>query len=70
MKMSQAIGKSEIVRALSELPEDATLDDAFQRLFVLHKIEQGLKEAELGKTTTQADVESEFRLKRTTSAKQ
>ena len=62
--MPATITKSDIVRAVSELPDDATLDDAFERLFVLHKIERGLKDAEEGKTMTQAEVEAYFRQRR------
>jgi len=65
--MPTTISKSDIVRAVSELPEDATLDDAFERLFILHKIERGLKDAEEGKTMTQAEVEQHFRQRRSSS---
>lgn len=59
--MSQTITKFEIVRAASELPDDATLDDAFDRLFMLHKIERGLKEAQAGETMTQDEIQAYFR---------
>ena len=59
--MSPIITKSQIVRAVSELPDDATVDDAFERLFVLHKIERGLREAEAGQTMTLDEVEAYFR---------
>ncbi len=62
--MSSIITKAQIVRALSELPDDATLDDAFERLFVLHKIERGLREAAEGQTMTQDEVEAYFRKRR------
>ena len=62
--MTQAITKEDIVRAVSELPDDATLDDAFERLFVLHKIQKGLKEAQSGETMTQEEVEMYFRERR------
>jgi predicted transcriptional regulator len=42
----------------------ATLDDAFDRLFVLHKIERGLKEARQGQTMPQQEVEAYFRQRR------
>ena len=58
------VTKAEIVRAVSELPDDATLDDAFERLFVLHKIEQGLQEGREGNTMTQDEVEAYFRDRR------
>lgn len=62
--MTSAITKADIVRAVSDLPDDATLDDAFERLFVLHKIERGLREAEAGETMTQEEVEAYFRERR------
>lgn len=62
--MSQTITKSDIVRAVSDLPDDATLDDAFERLFILHKIERGLKEGREGQTMTQDEVEAYFRRRR------
>lgn len=68
--MPQVITKSDIVRAVSELPDDATLDDAFERLFVLHKIERGLREAEEGTTLTQAEVEAHFRQRRASRTQQ
>ena len=62
--MSQTITKSDIVRAVSDLPDDATLDDVFERLYVLHKIERGLKDAREGETMTQDEVEAYFRQRR------
>jgi hypothetical protein len=68
--MTQPITKSDIVRAVSELPDDATLDDAFERLFVLHKLERGLREGEAGNAMTQAEVEAHFRRRRNLEAQQ
>ena len=59
--MTPTITTSDLVRAGSELPNDATLDDAFERLFVLHKIERGLREAEESETMTQAEAYSRKR---------
>ena len=59
--MSPTITISDIVRAVSNLPDDATLADAFERLFILHKIERSLKEAREGQTMTQDAVEAYFR---------
>lgn len=68
--MPPTITKSDIVRAVSDLPEDATLDDAFERMFVLHKIERGLKDADQGKTMTQDEVEAHFRRRRASKKQQ
>ncbi len=59
--MFQTITPSDIVQAISHLPDDATLDDAFERLFILHKIERGLKDTWEGQTMTQDEVEAYFR---------
>jgi hypothetical protein len=48
--MSQPTTKAKILRAVEELPEDATIEDAIERLVFLHKVEVGLKQAEEGKT--------------------
>jgi len=66
--MSQATTKSKIVRAVEELPEDATIEDAIERLVFLHKIEVGLKQAEEGKTVPLDEVEA--RLKRRRQSKE
>ena len=48
--------KREILRALDDLPDDANIEDAMERLYVLFKIERGLKQAETGKTVSQAEA--------------
>ena len=67
--MTQAITKEDIVRAVSELPDDATLGDALERLFVLHKIQQGLKEAQSGETMAHEEVETYFSERRKSGKK-
>ena len=66
--MSQGTTKAKIVRAVEKLPEDATIEDAIERLVFLHKIEVGLKQAEEGKTVPLDEVEA--RLKRRRQSKE
>jgi hypothetical protein len=66
--MLQATTKSQIVRAVEELPEDATIEDAIERLVFLHKIEIGLKQSQEGKTVSFDEVEA--RLKRRRESRQ
>jgi hypothetical protein len=40
--------KSEIIRAIEDLPDDATVEDAMERLYFLAKIERGLEQSESG----------------------
>lgn len=47
--MSQLTTRERILEALASLPEDATFDDAIERLVFLAKIEAGLAELDAGK---------------------
>ena len=66
--MQQPTTKSKIVRAVEELPESATIEDAIERLVFLHKIEVGLKQSQEGKTLPLDEVEA--RLQRRRQSKQ
>ncbi len=54
--MPSTIAKQEIVRAVNALPDDATVDDAIERLLLLGKIEQGLEQARRGETIPHEEV--------------
>ncbi len=62
--MPHATTKAKIVRAIEELPEDATIEDAIERLVFLHKIEVGLQQAREGKTVSLDEVEARVRQRR------
>lgn len=62
--MPKATTKAKIVRAVEELPENATIEDAIERLGFLHKIEMGLKQAQEGTTTSLDDVEAHLKRRR------
>lgn len=49
--------KKEISDLLKRLPEDCTLEDVQYHLYVLQKIERGLKDVEEGRVYTQEKVE-------------
>lgn len=51
--------KDRIMRAVRALPDDATLNDAIERLIFLRKIEVGLEQAESGQTVSFDRVESD-----------
>jgi predicted transcriptional regulator len=51
-----AITKGQIVKAVSDLPESATVEDAMERLVLLSKIEQGLEQARRGEAMPHAEV--------------
>lgn len=54
--MNATISKPEIVRAVSELPDDATVEDAMERLLLLSRVAEGLGQAQRGETMHHADV--------------
>ena len=51
--------KSEIVRVIQDLPDDATVEGAIERLYFLAKIERGLEESE-GETIPHEEIKSRF----------
>jgi len=51
-----AMTKQQILQAVEDLPEDAHLEDAIERFYLLLKIERGLAQADAGDTITQAEA--------------
>ena len=49
--------KQEVGRLLNRLPDDCSLEDVQYHLYVLQKIEHGLKDAEEGRVYTQEEIE-------------
>ena len=62
--MPPATTKAKIVRAVEDLPENATIEDAIERLLFLHKIELGLKQSQEGKTVPLDEVEARLKRRR------
>lgn len=54
--MPATISKGQIVKVVDDLPEDATVEDAIERLLLLSKIEQGLEQAQRGETIPHEEV--------------
>ncbi len=52
--------KSEIVRAIQDLPEDATVEDAMERLDFLAKIERGLEQSESDESISHDEIKARF----------
>lgn len=49
--------KEEVNSLLTRLPDDCSLEDVQYHLYVLQKIERGLKDVEEGRVYTQEEVE-------------
>jgi len=48
--------KLEVSKLIDALPDDCSLDDIQYHLYVLQKVERGLKDGEAGRTFTQEEV--------------
>lgn len=54
--MAQASAKDLLKEAVDQLPADASIEDAMERLYFLSKIERGLDDANAGKTLSHEEV--------------
>lgn len=48
--MAEPKTRDRVLEAVRDLPEDATVEDAMERLYFLAKVEEGLRQAEAGQT--------------------
>jgi len=48
--------KAKMEHVIHELPEDASIEDAMEKLFLLYKIEKGIAQADAGLTVSHEEV--------------
>ena len=48
--------KEQMLQAIRELPNDATVEDAMERLYLLYKVERGIAQAEAGQKVSQEEA--------------
>lgn len=48
--------KQKVMEAVRDLPDDASIEDAMQRLLFLAKIDRGIQQADSGQTISHAQV--------------
>jgi predicted transcriptional regulator len=53
--------KQEILRALQDLPDDASIEEAIERLYLLYKVDRGLKQADAGQIVTQPEAKARMK---------
>lgn len=57
MRLERAVGtKEQILKVIEELPDDAGVEDALDRLYVLYKVERGIEQADRGELIGQDEV--------------
>ena len=54
--MAQVNIREKIQEALGQLPPNATIEDAMERLYFLAKVERGLREADAGNTVPHSEA--------------
>ncbi|MGH7147071.1 MAG: hypothetical protein ACREIJ_04120 [Nitrospiraceae bacterium] len=53
--------KQKILQVVERLPDTATLEDAIERLCFLAKVEEGLRQSDVGKTVPHNDAVRQIR---------
>ena len=48
--------KQQILKAIEDLPDDASVEDALDRIYLLYKIERGLGQADRGELISQEEA--------------
>ena len=48
--------KQQILKAIENLPEDASVEDAIDRLYLLYKIDKGIRQADRGELLSQDEA--------------
>ena len=46
---------------IRDLPDNASIEDAMERLLLLHKIEKGIRQADQGRTVSHDDAKHRLR---------
>jgi predicted transcriptional regulator len=58
--MSGSTLKQRAIEAIQTLPEDATLEDAIERLCFIAKVEEGLRQSEAGELIPHEEIKKQF----------
>ena len=48
--------KHQMLKAIEELPDDANVEDALEQLYLLYKINRGIKQADAGELVSQEEA--------------
>ena len=50
------VTKEQMLKAIQDLPDDASVEDAMERLYILHKVERGIAQADAGEKVSQEEA--------------
>ena len=54
--MSESNVRNRVIEAVRDLPDDATVEDAMERLYFLAKLDEGIRQADSGQTVSQEEA--------------
>ena len=54
--MERQSAKDQMIQLIEQLPEDATVEDALDKLYLLYKIERGISQADTGQKISQNEA--------------
>ncbi len=50
------IAKEQVLKAIEELPQNASIEDAMERLYLIYKVDRGIKQADSGYKISQDEA--------------
>lgn len=63
LTMAETSPKQLVLKAIEDLPADASIEDAMERLYFLAKVYRGLADADAGRFVSHEDVKARFGLR-------
>ncbi|NOY77122.1 MAG: hypothetical protein GXO76_04560 [Calditrichaeota bacterium] len=55
--MSVAVSKEKILDSIKDLPENVSIEEVMERLYLLYKIEKGIQQADAGLTISHEEAQ-------------
>jgi len=50
------IAKEQVLKAIQELPQNASIEDAMEKLYLIYKVDRGTKQADSGQKISQEEA--------------
>ncbi|MBI3921473.1 MAG: hypothetical protein HY318_08665 [Armatimonadetes bacterium] len=59
--MGVSVAKEDMLKVLQDLPEETTVEEAMERLFLLYKVERGIQQADAGQKVSHEEAKRRMR---------
>ncbi|MFQ5456631.1 MAG: hypothetical protein ACE5EA_10620 [Nitrospirota bacterium] len=54
------IAKEQAIKAIQDLPQNASIEDAMEKLYLIYKVDQGIKQADAGQKMSQKEAKEKM----------